>query len=241
MKQFIDKYKYGILAIVLVVLFFVARSCENNKYNQQKGENKILEKEVQKAKDGLVIAEQARKKQKDSISTENIRKEQKIKELEEELKNSENKVSDLNKSAQKIREKIKNMSYIKVADSLNVIYKTKNAVADDNGVDLKGDLPNKVLSSVVDANIYYYLSVEKDSQLKSKNDILQVKDQQLIDKSLLLVSAEKSLEESKQLNQVQTDFTDGLKKENKGLRNKNVFNKILIGVLGGALIYQTVK
>lgn len=244
MNETINKYKYWVLAVILVALFFIARSCENNKYNQQKGENKELAKQVKKAKDGLVISEEARRKQKDSISLENLKKETRIKELQDKLSKSENKVTTLEKSAEKTKERIKNMSYVKVADSLNTIYKTKNAVAEETGVSLKGDLPNQVLNSVVDANTYKYISVEKDNQLKAKDDILQIKDKQLKDKSLLLVSAEKNLNVSKELNGLQTIHITGLEKENRSLRNVNTLEKILIpvsAVLGYIIGNKVVK
>lgn len=241
MKEIFNRYKYILAVIFIVLLFFTAKSCENNKFNQLKGENKILKEQVEKAKDGTKVAESENSRLKDSIKKETAEKEAKIKDLQEKLIKSQNTITQLQISAEKTKEKVKNMTYKAVADTLNKIYKTDNAVADSSGVTLKGNLPNLVLSSVVDAETYKYLYAEKDNQLKVKDDILLIKDSQLKDSSILLISAEKKAETYKELSEIQSEFIKNLEKENKSLKRKSIFDKLIIGTAAGFLIYQAVR
>lgn len=230
MKEIVDKYKFIFFLVFCAILFFSTKSCVNRQANELRGKNEQLKDQVEKLQDGVKVSEQNRLRLKDSIKSEDIKKEQKLKKLSEKVNSSENKVKELQITAQKDKKKIKNMSLVAVADTLNVIYGGKNAVANENSIDIKGSLPYQVLETVVDANVAQDIIKEKDLQLTSKDSVILIKDSQLKNSSILLTSTESSLNSHKELNRLQSDLNKSLEKENSKIRAKNTLNKILIPV-----------
>lgn len=238
----INKYKWWIVAGIAVFILFSAKSCTQRQIDQIRGENKILKEQVTQAKDGLKIANIERLRLKDSIRVENVKKEQKIKEQAKIITESKGRIAILERNTSKAKQIAKNKSYEAVADTLNVIYGGKNAVATSNSVDMKGGLPNQILETVIESNSCQDIIKEKDIQLVAKDSVITVKDNQLKDSSVLLFSAEKEIKKHEELDKIQTDFSKNLEKENKKLRTKSFLNKILIpvGVAVGAFVGYSV-
>lgn len=230
MKKILNDYGQLIIAAILVSLFFLARSCQNDKYNQQKGENQVLKEEIQKVKDGVKVQEENRLREKDSVNSEIQKKDKAIKELKDKLSQSDFKIAGLEVQRDKEKLKVKSLTYAEAAKEYNEIYKTNNAEAVTEGVTLKKNLPNLVLETVADANYCQEIVKEKDKQLTVFDSIVSAKDNVIKNKDILLVSAEKSVKANKELNQLQTNLNNSLEKENKKLRTKNLLDKVLIPV-----------
>lgn len=234
-------YKNWIILGIIILILFLFRDCNSTQYNQIRGENTILKEQIVQAKDGLRLSKQERLRLKDSIRAENVKKEQKIKELLQIVVASNDKIAFLQRQTSKAKEIAKNKSYQAVADTLNVIYGGKNATATVNSVDARGDLPNRILETIIDANECSEIVKEKDVQLQAKDSVIVVKDSQIKDSSVLLFSAEKEIKKHEDLDKIQTDFSKNLEKENKKLRTKSWLNKILIPastVLGAFIGYS---
>lgn len=243
MEEIVQRYKYLLAGIVGLILFFSVRGCVN-KQSDILADLKAKSEQVEKLKDGLAVGEKNRLRQRDSINIENDKKEKYILSLKDRISESENKVSSLETEAKTAKEKIKNFSYVESAKEFNSIYKTNNAEAVNTGVNLKNNLPNLVLETISDANFAQDIIKEKNKQLFAKDTIIQNKDSQLKNSSVLLVSAEKNLEASRQLNGLQTDLNNDLEKQNKNLKHKNTWNKILVpiaAVIGIVIGVQTSK
>jgi len=231
MKEVINKYKWWVIgAVVALIVLFSARSCNSKKADQIHGENKILKEQVQILKDGLVATEKARFRQKDSIRLENAKAEARIKELKKSAEKSENKVKELQALNTKKKTEIKNLSLQGVAEELNTVYGGKNATATSNSIDIKSSLPYQILETVSDANTASEVIKEKDNQLTIKDSVIVSKDKQIKNSSVLLFSAEKSLNSYKEVNQLQTNLNKNLELENDKLRTKSWWNKVLIPV-----------
>lgn len=238
----INKFKWWIIAGIIIVILFCVDSCVGKQIDQLHGENKILKEQITQAKDGLKVSKQERLRLKDSIRAENAKKEQKIKEQDKVIAESKDRIAILERKTSKAKEIAKNKSYEAVADTLNVIYGGKNAVATANSVDMKSSLPNQILETIIDANECSEIVKEKDIQLVAKDSVIGIKDGQLKDSALNLFSAEKEIKKHEELDKLQTDLNKNLEKENKKLRTKSWINKILIpvGVTIGAFVGYSV-
>lgn len=227
-KQIISEYKYLLAGIATLSIFFSVRSCVNTQSNFLQGKIASLEEQVDKGKDGLKVAETERLRLKDSIRLEDIKAKEKLKNLQEQKTASEDRVKLLELEAKKAKDKVKDMNLVQVAQSLNEIYGGNNAIATSNSVETKNSLPYQLVETAIEANSAKDIIKEKNQQLVNRDSVISVKDSQLKNSALSLSSAEKSLEASRELNQLQTNLNNDLEKQNKKLKTKNFFDKIII-------------
>lgn len=243
MLEIVNKYKWKIITVLIIafIIFFSAKSCNSTQTDKLAGENKILKQQTEILKDGLNTAEKNRLKQKDSIRIENIKREQQQKALEEKALASENRVKKLEAENIKTKKEMKNLSLAGVADEINKNYNTKDATATSNSVDIKGSTPYLILETIADANTSQDIIKEKDIQISSKdslNSSLKEDKRALV---LNLFSAEKNLNSSRELNQLQTNLNNNLEKENNKLKTKSWFNKMLVPIGIGVGIFTGYK
>jgi len=227
-KELIGRYKYLLAGITTLLIFFSVRSCVNKQSAMLAGIISNQKEQIAKLEDGVKVSENDRLRIKDSARLEDIKAQKYIASLQDRIKNSENKVNSLETDAKKAKEKVKNLSYSESAKEFNEIYKTNNAEALTTGVNLKNNLPNLVLETVVGANYAQDIIKEKNTQLFAKDSIILNKDSQLKNSSLVLQATEKSLKDNQELNKLQKEFSKNLEKENKKLKQKNTLNKILV-------------
>ncbi len=245
MREIINKYKYPILAIIIIILFLSVKSYVNKHQLILQGENKVLKEQVQTLKDGVEISEQNRRREKDSITKVFDKKQKEIEDLSKKVLQSEKKIAYLTNKNIKNKERIAKLTHKESAKEFNDIYNTNNAKATYTGVELQKDLPNLVLETISDANYCQEVVAEKDNQIEAKNEQLKLKDEQIEEQSILLNSAEKEIEQRKLLENAQNNLIDTQQKENNKLKtNKwldNYILKPLIFVGGVYLGTQIVK
>lgn len=243
LKEFLIKNKTSIIIgiIFLLIIFFATKSCNKRQLDELHGKNEVLKEQVKKAQDGTAVIEKDRIRLKDSIKLEDIKKEERIKSLSEIAEKSKNKVKELEQQNSEAKKKIRNMNLVEVANTLNSNYGSKDATATSNSLDIKGSMPYLVLETISDANTAQYVIKEKDVQLGVKDSVILVKEQQLKSSSVLLFSAEKSLNSYKEVTQLQSELTESLEKENRKIRRQSKLNKILIPLASAAGLYIGVK
>lgn len=230
-------FKYYFIAIGAAVLILFLRSCSNDSFQQSKGENSVLEKQVEKSKDGLRLEKERRLREKDSINKKIAEKDKEVKQLRDKLSQSDFKIAELELKLGKDKLKIKNMSLVKVADTLNSIYGGKNATANSSDISVKGNLPYQLVETAVENSFSKSVIKEKDKQLVVFDSIVSVKDKIISNKDILIISAEKNIEKAEQLQKAQEDLNKGLEKENKKLKKRNFLDKILIPIAGAAGVF----
>ena len=229
-----------ILAIVgALILLLTVQTCNNNKYNQLKGEHKVLEKQYNAQKNVIKTTEEKRIKEKDSLNKEILKREL-------SNTNSKNKISELQRKIEQVKSNriAPSSSYVEIAKEYNEIYSTNQAVATNNSVDLKGDLSFRVLENVYDANECQEIFKLKDEQMTEQSNIISNLEKDKAGLNFQLKSSENSINEYKSLNDIAEDNINNLKKQNSKLKTKSVFNKILIPVAfigGGFLGYRLAK
>jgi hypothetical protein len=230
MVEIVNKYKWTVIVISVILLFFGVKSCMGKQILIKSVENKIMEVQVKKLQDGVKVIEQDRLRLKDSIKSEDIKKQKQINEFQQKAKESEKKVLALQESNKKQKEVIRNKNLIEVAEALNENYSSNNAVANSNSVDVKPPMTYQILETIADANTAQEIIKEKDKQLTSKDSVVNLKNEQLRDKDISLKASEKSLDAYKELNVLQTNLNNGLERENYKLKTKSWLEKALIPV-----------
>lgn len=232
-SEIINKYKWVVLGIICLLLFFGVKSCVNNQQKFEAGKNQGLKEQVKKLQDGVKVFELDRLRVRDSIRKENENKERLINGFQQKVKDSEKKVLALQESNKKQKEIIRNKNLVEVAEALNENYSSKDAQATLTSVDVKPPMTYQILETIADANTAQDIIKEKDVQLTSKDSVIDLKDSQLKNKDISLKATEKSLDAYKELNVLQTNLNNGLEKENKKLKNKSWLEKALVPVSAG--------
>lgn len=242
-KEFLIKNKTSIIIgiIFLIVVFFSVKSYNKQKLDELHGKNEILKEQVKKAQDGTAVIEKDRIRLKDSIRLEDIKKKEQLKNLQEAKTASENKIRFLEEESKKSKSQVKDMNLVQVATALNEVYGGNNATATNNSIDAKGNLPYQILEISIDAKYSKEIINEKGIQLINRDSVILIKNQQLKDFSLNLSSAESALKANRDLAEIQMKLNNGLDKENRKLRNKDLFNKILIPLAGAVGVFVGVK
>lgn len=241
MQEIINKYKWYAVGIIILLIFFSAKSCVRTQTDELHGKNKQLEVQIKKLKDGVTTLEASRLRTKDSINSENDKRRKERKEFKKKILASAERIKQLERDNSKTKSKIKNMSLEEKAKELNETYGSKDATATSNSIDIKGVMPNLILETIADANTCSEIVKEKDGQLVIKDSLNSSlsKDNEAL--SLNLFSAEKSIKGFKELNQIQEELNTSLQKENKKIRVKNTLNTILIPVVAIISIYVGYK
>jgi len=235
MKQ----HKIWIALAICVMFVYFLRTCSNNSLQRTVGKNEVLKEAVEKVKDGTEVNELKRLRERDSIIKENSAKEKQIKQLRDKISESDFKIADLKVQISKDKLKIKDMNLSRIADTLNSFYGGKNAIANQSDISIKSVLPNQIVETYVENEFNKNVVAEKDKQIVVFDSIVGAKDKIIYSKSILLVSAEKSVEEHKEVIKVQEEFSQGIVKENRKIKTKSVFSQILavgVGAIAGFLI-----
>lgn len=191
MKQ----HKIWIALAIGVIFVYLLRTCSNNNLQRTIGKNEVLKEAVEKVKDGTEVNELKRLRERDSIIKENSIKDKQIKKLKDKISESDFKIADLKVQLSKDKLKIKDMNLSRIADTLNSFYGGKNAVANQSDISIKSVLPNQIVETYVENEFNKKVVAEKDKQIVVFDSIVGAKDKIIDSKNILLVSAEKSVEQ----------------------------------------------
>jgi flagellar motility protein MotE (MotC chaperone) len=142
----------------------------------------------------------------------------------------EDKIKDREAQGVKDKEKIKNLSLVQRAQELNKIYKTNQATATNTSVDLQGDLSQRVLETIYEADECQDIVADKDSIITEQKGIIKNSEKEAANFETMLNSAEKQIKQQKELQESADKNIDNLEKQNKKLRTKSTLNKIFTGI-----------
>ena len=216
--------------ITVVILLLVWQNYNNNKYQQLKGEYDVLKEQYETKKDGVVVAETNRVREKDSLIGENTVLKDLKKKSDAKIASLEDKIKDREAQGIKDKEKIKNLSLVQRAQELNKIYKTNQATATNTSVDLQGDLSQRVLETIYEADECQDIVADKDSIITEQKGIIKNSEKEAANFEIMLNSAEKQIKQQKELQESADKNIDNLEKQNKKLRTKSTLNKIFTGI-----------
>jgi hypothetical protein len=219
------------VAIAFALLITLV-TCQRNSLKEQI----ILEEKIKTAEDGLKIFEESRLREKDSLLALNEKSQKEIDSLKKENEKSEQKVKDLKKSRKKIKKQVENKTLVQVADTLRTIYKTDKVVATDISVNLLGNIPNKVLSDIVEKDSLEKEVAEKDKQLENKDNIISELEDINFNQTTMLISAEEQIKKEKENSELKDKLNKNLTKQVKKPRVGQILIGITAGIIGTLLI-----
>lgn len=223
-------------AVVAFALLLTLVTCQRNNLTKLQKNQIVLEEKIKTAEDGLKIFEESRLREKDSLLALNEKAEKEKDSLEREVEKSKDRVKQLQKSRKKVKEQIKNKTLVQVADTLKVIYKTKDVVATDISVNLLGNIPNKVLSDVVEKDSLEKEVAEKDKQLEDKDNIISELEDINFNQTTMLISAEEQIKKEKENSELKDKLNKNLTKQVKKPRVGQILIGITAGIIGTLLI-----
>ena len=225
-------------AVVAVALLLTLVTCQRNSLTKLQKEQVVLEEKIKTAEDGLKIFEESRLREKDLLLVLNEKSQKEIDSLKKENEKSKETVRQIQKSRKKVKQQIKNKTLAQVADTLKVIYKTDKVEATDTSVNLSGDIPNKVLSDVVEKDSLEKEVAEKDKQLENKDNIISELEDINFNQTTMLISAEEQIKKEKENSELKDKLNKNLNKQLKKPKIGNLLIGVGLGVIGGILITQ---
>ena len=238
-KQQAKAYKYQIIVALLAIALTVFYNWNNNKLQKLQGEYNILEKQYTAQKENVILLEEYRKKEKDSLNKAITSREEENKKLRLREKTLQDKIDVIKKRPFKLPTDLKeHIAYY------NTQYKTaENKVVEDK-VGLGLSTSTAIITDLEEGNKCEEIIPLKDEQLKNKDlEIVNLnKDKE--DLSVLVSSAEKTIEAGKELQKSAEENIKNLEEQNKKLKTKSFLNKVLVPValvVGGIIGVQVAK
>ena len=228
MKENLNYKRISLVLLILVIILFITQMCNNT--DRLQGQYDILKKQLSEQKQVVKETEQKRLQEKDSllfvISQRNI---------ENDFLYSEN--DGLKKRIQDLKNKP-----ISIPKDLNGLvtyfnqrYKTiENKVVDDK-VGLVEDVAKDVVVEIEEGDRAIETVSLQESVIKNQDTIISNLNKDKVDLSLVISSAENEITERKKLQEMSDENIKSLEKQVKKQKNKNFWNKVLIGVgtIGG--------
>ena len=229
----LDYKRISLILLILVIILFITQMCNNT--DRLQGQYDILKKQLSEQKQIVKETEEKRLQEKDSllfvISQRNI---------ENDLLYSEN--DGLKKRIQDLKNKP--VSIPKDLNGLvtyfNQRYKTNENKVVDNKVGLVEDVAKDVVVEIEEGDRAIETVSLQESVIKNQDTIISNLNKDKVDLSLVVSSAENEITERKKLQEMAEENIKSLEKQVKKQKNKNFWNKVLIGVgtIAGYLIVK---
>lgn len=234
----IKKYwKELVIALSLIALLTVS-TCSHNSQMKAEGEKIQLKKELKEFKTNLAKAEKASKILFDSLSAEDAKKDKRIAELGKSNKDLLDSQIAREKELKKEKEKIANYSYTQSAQVLNERYKTDAVKATETSVNLEKDIPNKVITELVEKDVCIENSADKDKTIENKDEEIKLEKEKTLSANLKTASVQAEKELLKDGLQTAEEINKKSEKQIKSLKTKNFISKVLVvaAFIGGIFI-----
>jgi len=236
-KQQAKAYKHQIIIALLAIAFIIFYNWNNNKLQELQGEYTILKQQYKAQKENVILLEQFRKKEKDSLTKAITSREEENKRLRLRDRTLQDKIDGIKKRVVKVPNDLtSSVAYY------NTQYKTdENAVVEDK-VGLGLTTSTAIITNLEEGFKCEEIIPLKDEQLKNKDVEIVNLNKDKEDLSVLIFSAEKTIEADKELQKSAEENIKNLEKQNKKLKTKSFLNKILIpvGVAIGAFVGYSV-
>lgn len=229
----INLTQIGVVVVIALIVLFTFQKCNNNRYQQAVGENKILKEQLENKTKELVLEKENRKKEKDSLTFQISQRETAKIILEKENTSLKGQIADIKKRPIKQPKDLQGL-----ADYFNEEYETNENVVINDKVGLGQDTAMDVSYDLEEGKKAIEIVPILEEVNKNQEQIIENQAKDKSDLSTMLNSAENELEKRKELQELAEKNIESLEKQNKKLKTKNVLNKVLIGVgvVGGFLI-----
>lgn len=219
----LKQYKNQIIIVVITIIFLALYNYNNNKLQELQGEYNILEKQYTAQKENVILLEEYRKKEKDSLNKAIASREEENKKLRLRERTLQDKIDGIKKRPVKVPTDLKtSVAYY------NTEYKTdENKVVEDK-VGLGLDTSGKAIEDIENGKKCEEIIILKDEQLADKDSVIVNLETDKKDISVLVFSAEKTIEADKLLQKSAEENINNLTKQNRKLKTINLLTKISV-------------
>ena len=234
MEKIKQYWKQISVALVFIVLLTVS-TCSHNAQMKAEGEKIQLKKELKEIKTQIAESDKATKVLFDSLSAEDAKKDKRISELTKSNKQLLDSQIAREKELRKEKERVAKYTYAQSAQVLNERYKTDAVKATDTSVNLSKDIPNKVITELVEKDACEENSADKDLTIINKDEQIKLEQEKTLSANLKTASVQAEKELLKDGLQTAEEINKKSEKQIKSLKTKNFVNKILVvgGIIGG--------
>lgn len=221
------KNKYYIITIVILVILLFTQRCENSdKYE-------ALKTELSKQKNVVKEISQKRLKEKDSLEFQITQREV----LNNVLTQENDKLKDKIKTVSN-RQNIKIKGLENLVDYFNDRFEVKDNIVIENKVGLTESTASDITWELEEFDKVSEVVVLQDSVIKNQDVVILNLNKDKVDLSSIVFSAENEIKEREKLQDLAEQNIENLENQVKKQKNKNFWNKVLIGVgvVGGFFI-----
>ena len=237
MEKIKQYWKEISIALLLIALLTVS-TCSHNSQMKAEGEKTQLKKELKETKTKISEAAKATIILIDSLSAEDAKKDNRIAELNKNNKQLLSSQIAREKELKKEKEKVAKYTYAQSAQVLNERYRTDAVKATTTSVNLEKDIPNKVITELVEKDACEKDSADKDKTIENKNEQIKLEQEKTLNANLKVASVQVEKELLKDGLQTAEEINKKSEKQIKSLKTKNFINKVLViaAFIGGIFI-----
>ena len=223
----------GLYLVLFLAVILLLQKCNNDKLQQQVGEYKILKEQLESKTKELDLEKQKRAEEKDSLNFQISQRETANIILEKEVISLKGTIADIKSRPNKQPKGLQGL-----ADYFNEEFETNENIVIDGKVGLGQNTATDVTWELEEGKKAIEILPILEEVNKNQEQIIENQAKDKADLSTMLGSAEEEIKKQEELQETAEENIKVLEKQVKKQKNKNFWNKVLIGVgtIGGFLL-----
>ena len=229
----LDYRKITIVLVILLIMLTTVTTCVGEKLSVLEGEYKVLKSNYEAQKSVVSNLSSERQKEKDSLNFIISQREVENNFLRSENERLKGSIEDI-----KNRKPVVPIGLDGLVEYFNNRYKTKNNKVVENKVGLVEEVALDVAVELQEGDKALEIVPLQENIIKNQDITISNLEKDKVDLKTQISSAEDLIEEQKKLNEMADKNINSLEKQNKKLKKRNFWNKVLVigGSVGGFLL-----
>ena len=231
----LDYRKIAIILVIILIMLTTITTCIGKKLSGLEGEYKVLKENYEAQKSVVSSLSSARQKEKDSLNFKISQREVQNNFLRQENDKLKGDIQNIKNRPIKAPKGLDNLTQY-----FNDRYQTKENVVVSGKVGLGEESAMDVVSELEEFDKVVEILPIQEQVIKNQDSTISNLEKDKVDLKTQVSSAEDLIKEREMLNKMAEENIDNLEQQVKKQKNKNFWNKVLIGVgvIGGVLIGQ---
>ena len=231
----LDYRKITIILVIILIMLTTITTCIGKKLSGLEGEYKVLKENYEAQKSVVSSLSSARQKEKDSLNFQISQREVQNDFLRQENDKLKGDIQNIKNRPVKAPKGLDNLTQY-----FNDRYQTKENVVVSGKVGLGEESAMDVVSELEEFDRVVEILPIQEQVIKNQDSTISNLEKDKVDLKTQVSSAEDLIKEREKLNKMAEENIDNLEQQVKKQKNKNFWNKVLIGVgiAGGVLIGQ---
>ena len=231
----LDYRKIAIILVIILIMLTTITTCIGKKLSGLEGEYKVLKENYEAQKSVVSSLSSARQKEKDSLNFKISQREVQNNFLRQENDKLKGDIQNIKNRPIKAPKGLDNLTQY-----FNDRYQTKENVVVSGKVGLGEESAMDVVSELEEFDKVVEILPIQEQVIKNQDSTISNLEKDKVDLKTQVSSAEDLIKEQEKLNKMAEENIDNLEQQVKKQKNKNFWNKVLIGVgvIGGVLIGQ---